>query len=210
VPSASHSRTPTPTPTATPTAAPDSEQVTVLSTGFGGFDLQVYPVAMVKNLAAAHTATGVMVSFTVQLRSGTDQISAEPVSLAPGETLAVTVLCTDACVGATGVEATAAVSTWVTGTRTVIAGSAASFTCGSPCAGDPGYQVSVSGSLSGQVASGTLITVTAVCKDGTGNIVGGGSTQTLWAGGDSAPAVLSALTTTPQPASCQLYATEVS
>ena len=47
-----------------------------------------------------------IVSFTVDLASGSYQIAAEPVSLAPGETLGVTVLCTDKCDGATGIVAT--------------------------------------------------------------------------------------------------------
>ena len=207
--------TPSPTPppsataTASPTPAPDSEQVAIVSSGFGAYDLQVYPIALLTNEADAHTASQVVVSFTVDFRGGSYQLSAEPVSLGPGQTLAVTALCTDSCQGATGIQASPAVGSWVSGPHSVISGNSAPYVCGSPCAGDPGYEGSVSGTLSGQASAGTLIDVTAVCKNAAGGIVGGGAETTLWAGGDTAPAVVTVLTTT-QPPSCQLYATEVS
>lgn len=200
--------TPTPVPTPTPTPAPDTEQVSITASGFGAYDLQVYPIAVLANAASAHTATGVTVSFTVQFSGGSYQLSTEPVSLGPGETLAVTALCTDACDGANAIQATPTVGGWATGPRVVISGSSAPYTCGSPCSGDPGYEGSVSGTLTGQVPSGTLVTVTAVCQNGAGNIVGGGSASSLWPAGTTAPAYVSVLTST-QPASCQLYATEV-
>ncbi len=208
-PTPTHRPSPLATPTATPSAAPDTEQVVVSASGFGAYDLQVYPIALLTNEADAHTASQVVVSFTVDFRGGSYQLSAEPVSLGPGQTLAVTALCTDSCQGATGIQASPAVGSWVSGPHSVISGNSAPYVCGSPCAGDPGYEGSVSGTLSGQASAGTLIDVTAVCKNAAGGIVGGGAETTLWAGGDTAPAVVTVLTTT-QPPSCQLYATEVS
>jgi hypothetical protein len=180
-----------------------------VTSGFGAYDLEVYPVSVLHSLATAHTAIGVVVRFTVQLPGGSNALSSEPVSLAPGETLAVTVQCTDSCDGATGVDAAVTVGGWVTGAYTVISGTSAPYTCGSPCSGNPGYEGSVSGTLSGQVPSGRLVTVTAVCQNGSSTIVGGGSTSMLWVGGASANATVPVLVTTP-PASCQLYATDVS
>ena len=210
-PSASPPRSSTPAPTPSRSAAPDDEQVTVLGSGIGTFDLQAYPIALLTNQASSHTATDVVVTFTVQLRGGSYSLAAEPVSLAPGEAQAVTVLCTDKCDGATGATVGVTVGGWAVGTRTVISGTAPPYACGSPCRGsDGGYEGSVSGSVSGAVQGGTLVTVTALCRDGGGNIVGGGSASTVWPqSAASAPATVSVLTSV-EPGSCQLYATEVS
>jgi len=183
--------------------------VTIVSFGFGAYDLQVYPIAVLHNLASAHTASQVIVSFTVKLSSGTHQLSAEPVSLAPGETLGVTALCTDSCDGATGVQAAATVGSWVAGGRSVITGGAASWSCGSPCPGSRGYQGDVTGSLSGKVPAGMLVGYTSVCVNSGGAIVGGGLLPAVWPDASSASASVPTLVTT-QPASCQLYGTEVS
>ncbi|MGO8686395.1 MAG: hypothetical protein ACLQT7_04300 [Candidatus Dormibacteria bacterium] len=207
-PRVSHTASASPTPS--PSAAPDNEQVTVVGSGVGTFDLQAYPIAIVSNLAAAHIATGVVVSFTVRISGGSYTLAAEPVSLAPGETLAVTVLCTDSCQRATAATAAVTVGGWTAGTRTVISGTTATYTCGDPCYGSGGgYQGSAVGSVSGQVPAGTLITVTAVCRNGGGDVVGGGSTTTLWPEAASAAATVTVLTTS-EPATCQLYGTEVS
>jgi hypothetical protein len=210
-----------PSPTATPSpttsapgtpsasAAPDDEQVEVVASGFGAYDLQVYPVVVLQNLATAHTATAVVVSFTVRFSGGSYALSAEPVSIAPGETLADTVLCTDSCVGATGSSATVTVGGWTAGDHPVISGSSGSFACGSPCPGNPGYQGNVTGTLSGQVPSGTLLDVSAVCMDSGGAIVGGGLQPRFWPGGTSAAESVP-VEVRATPASCQLYATESS
>jgi len=204
---------PSPTPpasmTASPTPAPDTDQVTIVASGFGAYDLQVYPIAVLHNLASAHTASEVTVSFTVDLPSGSYELSAEPVSLAPGETLGVTVLCTDSCEGAAGVEAAAKVGSWVAGGRGVITAGTAAWTCGSPCAGSRGYQGDVTGTLSGDVPPGMLVGFSAVCVNSGGDIVGGGLLPSVWPDATAAPASVPALVTT-QPASCQLYGTEVS
>lgn len=181
----------------------------MVASGFGAYDLQIYPVAVLHNLATAHTATAVVVSFSVRLSGGSYALSAEPVSLAPGETLADTVLCTESCVGATGASATVTVGGWTGGGRTVISGSSASYACGSPCAGNPGYEGTVTGTLSGQVPSGTLVGLSAACMDSGGVIVGGGLRETFWPGGASTSGSVPVLVRA-TPASCQLYATESS
>jgi hypothetical protein len=210
-PTATPSRTPSASATATPspTLAPDSEQVAIVSSGFGAYDLQVYPIAVLHNLASAHTASQLIVSFTVELSSGSYQLAAEPVSLAPGETLGVTVLCTDSCEGATGIEATTKVGSWVAGGRSVITAGAASWTCGDPCPGSRGYQGDVTGTLSGDVPVGMLVSFSAVCVDSGGTIVGGGLLPSVWPDASSVSPSVPTLVTT-QPASCQLYGTEVS
>ena len=181
----------------------------MVASGFGAYDLEVYPVAVLRNLATAHTSTAVLVSFTVQFSGGSYALSAEPVSLAPGETLAVTVQCTDPCVGATSTSAAVTVGGWIAGNRTVISGSSASYVCGSPCAGNPGYEGTVTGTLSGQVPSETLVVLSAVCRDSGGTIVGGGLKLTVWPGGTSTSGSVPVLVSA-TPASCQLYATEPS
>jgi hypothetical protein len=203
------SATATATATTSPTPAPDIEQVAIVSSGFGAYDLQVYPIAVLHNLASAHTASQVIVSFTVDLASGSYQLSAEPVSLAPGETLGVTVLCTDKCDGATGIEAATKVGSWVAGGRSVITAGAASWTCGSPCHGSRGYQGDVTGTLSGDVPAGMLVGFSAVCVNSGGTIVGGGLLPSVWPDASAASPSVPTLVTS-QPASCQLYGTEVS
>ncbi len=179
------------------------------ASGLGAYDLQVYPVAVLHNQASAHIATGVVVGFTVQFPGGTYSFAAEPVSLAPGETLAATALCTGSCEGATSTAVSVTVGGWEAGERTVISASPATYACGSPCAGSVGYEGDASATLSGQVAAGTLISVSAACQDGTGAIVGGGLLPTVWPGGGSMPASVP-VEVSAQPASCRLYATEVS
>ncbi len=180
-----------------------------MSSGFGAYDLQVYPIAVLHNLASAHTASQVVVSFSVALGSGSHQLSAEPVSLAPGETLGVTVLCTNSCEGATAIQAATRVGSWVAGGRSVIAAGAASWTCGSPCPGSRGYQGDVMGTLSGDVPAGMLVSFSAVCVNSGGTIVGGGLLPSVWPDASSASPSVPTLVTT-RPASCQLYGTEVS
>jgi hypothetical protein len=203
------SATATATATASPTTAADTEQVTIVNSGYGAYDLQVYPIAVLHNLASAHTASQVIVSFTVKLSSGSYQLSAEPVSLAPGETLGVTALCTESCDGATGVQAAAQVGSWVAGGRSVITAGTASWSCGTPCPGSRGYQGDVTGTLSGEVPAGMLVGFSAVCVNSGGTIVGGGLLNSVWPDSSTASASVPTLVTT-QPASCQLYGTEVS
>ena len=208
-PSHSQSSTPSATGTASPSSAPDTEQVTVTASGVGAYDLQAYPVAVLHNQASAHIATGVVVGFTVHFPGGTYALTAEPVSLASEETLAVTALCTDSCARATSTAVSVTVGGWQVGERTVISAATATYACGSPCAGSVGYQGDVSATLSGQLPSGTVLSLSAACEDSAGTIVGGGLTATVWPGGtpavSSVPVLVSAT-----PASCQLYATEIS
>jgi hypothetical protein len=204
-PSSSHTPAASATPSVSPSSAPDDETVTQVASGFGAYDLQVYPIALLTNEATSHTATGVIVRFTVQLSGGTYALSAEPVSLAPGQTLAVTALCTESCEGATGIEAAVTVGGW---TAVISAGTGA-YACGSPCAGTTGYEGDVSGTLNGGIPDETLINVSAACTDGSGAIVGGGLIQTVWSDGSSASVSVPVLVSVP-PASCQLYGTEVS
>jgi hypothetical protein len=208
-PSHSQSSTPSATGTASPSSAPDTEQVTVTASGVGAYDLQAYPVAVLHNQASAHIATGVLVGFTVHFPGGTYALTAEPVSLASGETLAVTALCTDSCARATSTAVSVTVGGWEAGDRAVMTATSATYACGSPCAGSVGYQGDVSATLSGQLPSGTVLSLSAACEDSAGTIVGGGLTATVWPGGASAVSSVPVLVSA-APASCQLYATEIS
>ncbi len=208
-PTPSHSPTPSTVATAAPSSAPDTEQVTVTASGVGAYDLQAYPVAVLRNQASAHVATGVVVSFAVQFPGGTYSLTAEPVSLAAGETLAVTALCTDSCARATSTTVSVTVGGWETGDRAVMTATSATYACGSPCAGTTGYEGDASATLSGQVPSGTVLSLSAACEDSAGAIVGGGLMETVWLGGASAASSVPVLVSA-TPASCQVYATEIS
>ena len=208
-PAPSHPSTPSTVGTASPSSAPDTEQVTVAASGVGAYDLQAYPVAVLHNQASAHIATGVVVGFTVHFPGGTYSLTAEPVSLAPGETLAVTALCTDSCARATSTDVSRTVGGWEAGDRAVMTATSATYACGSPCAGTTGYEGDVSATVSGKVPSGTVLSLSAACEDSAGAIVGGGLTETVWPGGASAVSSVPVLVSA-TPASCQLYATELS
>ena len=113
--------TPTPAPTsATSTSSPtaDDETLQVFASGLGGYELDTNPVAVLHNLAADHTATGVVVTFTVHFPGGTYSISSSPdMSLFPGQTLAVATTCNRACDDskATSTDVAVAVGSWVSG-----------------------------------------------------------------------------------------------
>ena len=206
---ATTSAAPTATPgTPTPSPAADTDQIEVVASGIGAHDLQVVPVAVLRNLATSHTARGVMVAFTVQLAGSSYSLTAAPVSLAPGETLADAALCTDACDGATGTDVAVTVAGWISGTRPVLSATSGSYTCGASCSGGSGYQGDVTASLSGSPTAGALVNLYAVCWGSSGAVVGGGLSETMWAGGTAVDASVPVLVSV-QPASCQLYATQV-
>ena len=180
-----------------------------MASGFGAYDLEVFPVSILHNLATAHTATGVIVRFTVQFPGGSYALSAEPVALAPGETLAVTAQCTELLRRGHRRRRRRDRRRLGAGRAGGHHGERGVLSCGSPCAGSPGYEGDVSGTLSGGVPDGTLINVSAACMDVAGTIVGGGLLQSFWSDGSTLSVTVPVLVTTP-PASCQLYATEVS
>src|SRR5207245_1709459 len=93
------------TPVSTPAPGPDSETVTVLSTGVGTWQLVTIPVAMLRNDAERHGAEEVVVHFTTQSSSGRTlgSLDSGAVNLVPGETLPVAADCTDGCNAATSV-----------------------------------------------------------------------------------------------------------
>jgi len=136
--------TPTPTHLATPTPSttplpPDTMTVSVLASGVGTFDLAAIPVAELKNDAKFHGAASVIVHFVTH-RSGGNLGSLESVAvnLAPGETLAVTADCTDACNGATSVSATVEVGSWPTAIGAVFTTASARYSC-QPCHSAHGF-----------------------------------------------------------------------
>lgn len=202
-PTPSHATSPTPSPTAPP---PDTLTVAIIASGVGTFDLAAIPVADLKNGAKYHGAASVVAHFVTH-RSGRTLGSLEsvPVNLAPGETLAVTADCTDACDGATSVTVTVSVGSWPTSIGAVFATIAASYSCGT-CHSGHGFG-NVKGTLqpSSMLAPGDPVVGFAVCRNKGGAILGGGSEQFVWQSATSLsvdiPVVLNAA-----PSSCVLGA----
>ncbi len=205
--------TPTPAPTATATPAPsptplppDTLAVGVLGIGIGTFDLAAIPVARLKNDARYHGAASVVVHFVTH-RAGhaLGSLDSIAVNLGPGETLAVSGDCTDACNGATGVAATVTVGSWPTSIGPVFATAPAAYAC-RPCHSAHGYgSVKAVLTPSTRVSAGVAVVGFAICQNSAGVIVGGGSEQFVWQAGSSlaaeVPVVLNAA-----PASCALGA----
>ncbi len=184
------SRTPDSTPSPTPTPLPpDTLSVGVLGIGIGTFDLAAIPVADLKNQAKYHGAASVVVHFVTH-RSGKTLGSLEsvPVNLAPGETLAVTGDCTDACNAATSVAVTVTVGSWPAAIGPFFTTAAATYACQS-CRSAHGYG-DARGTLtpSSAVAGGSAVVAFAVCRSKAGVIVGGGSEELVWPAGATMPA----------------------
>jgi hypothetical protein len=203
--------TPTPTHLATPTPSTtplprDTMTVSVLASGVGTFDLAAIPVAELKNDAKFHGAASVIVHFVTH-RSGGNLGSLESVAvnLAPGETLAVTADCTDACNGATSVSATVEVGSWPTAIGAVFTTASARYSC-QPCHSAHGFG-EVKGTLtpSSTIAAGQAVVAFAVCRNRAGALLGGGSEEFVWQSGATlsadVPVVVNAA-----PASCSLGA----
>ncbi|MFI5284833.1 MAG: hypothetical protein ACHQ4F_00790 [Candidatus Dormibacteria bacterium] len=204
-PAPSRSATATPSPSATP-LPPDTQSVAVLEIGIGTFDLAAFPVASLKNEARYHAAASVVVHFVTRRAGRTlGSLDAVPVNLAPGEVLAVTADCTDACNAATGVSVSVTVGSWPTSVGPVFLTASGAYAC-QPCHSGHGYG-DVKGSLtpSTAISAGVAVVAFAVCKNGAGVIVGGGSEQFIWQAGSSlaadVPVVLNAA-----PSSCALGA----
>lgn len=202
-PAPTASATPTPSPTPLP---PDTLAVGVLGIGIGTFDLAAFPVARLENEARYHAAASVIVHFVTRRAGHTlGSLASIAVNLGPGEILAVSGDCTDACDGATGVAATVTVGSWPTGIGPVFTTAPAAYMC-QPCHASHGYG-SVKGTLrpSTPVAAGVAVVGFAVCQSSAGVIVGGGSEQFVWQAGSTlaveVPVVLNAA-----PASCALGA----
>jgi hypothetical protein len=199
--------TPTPTPTPSPTPLPaDTMSVGVLGLGIGTFDLAAIPVATLKNNARFHGASAVVVHFVTR-RSGRTlgSLDSVPVNLGPGETLAVTADCTDACNGATGLNATVTVASWPTSLGPVFTAASVAYAC-QPCHSGHGYgEVKATLMPSPAVSAGVAVVGFAVCENRAGVILGGGSAQFVWVAGSTlqadVPVVLNAA-----PSSCSLGA----
>jgi hypothetical protein len=206
-PTPTPSATPTPTPTPSPTPLPpDTMSVGVLGIGIGTFDLAAIPVASLRNDAKFHGAASVVVHFVTH-RSGRTlgSLDSVPVNLRPGETLAVTADCTDACNGATSVVATVTVGSWPTSIGPSFTTASAAYAC-RPCHSGHGYgDVKATLTPSPAVSAGVAVVGFAVCENRAGAILGGGSEQFVWQAGPSLsadiPVVLNAA-----PSSCSLGA----
>lgn len=209
-PAHSPSGTPTPlqifTPPASPTATgPDVEQLQVLQTGIGWFDLVTYPVAVVKNESTDHTAVGVIATFTTSLngRNFASTLQSYSVDIPPQATVALDADCTDGCNEATATQATVAATSWgAADLAPLLTVAGVSIQC-SHCGGH-GY-ANVLGTVTGLgLPAQEPLVVFSECESGTA-IVGGGFIQVAWshAGGSQAvtvPVIISAT-----PTACQLF-----
>jgi hypothetical protein len=206
-PTPAPSRTPTPAPTPSPTPLPpDTMSVGLLGLGIGTFDLAAIPVASLKNEARYHGASAVVVHFVTHRAGKTlGSLDSVPVNLAPGETLAVTGDCTDACNGATSVVATVTVGSWPTDIGPIFTTASGSYSC-QPCRTGHGYG-NVMGTLtpSASLTAGAAVVGFAVCENKAGAILGGGSEEFVWQAGSTlsadVPVVINAA-----PSSCALGA----
>jgi hypothetical protein len=209
------SGTPAPTPTPTPAASatpsptplpPDTLTVSVLATGVGSFDLAAFPVATLRNNAAYHGAAMVVAHFVTH-RSGKALGSLESVAvnLGPGETLAVSADCTDACDGATSVGVTVTIGSWPVDPGPIFATTAARYSC-APCRSGHGFG-NAAGTLtpSASLASGSPVVAFAVCHNAAGVILGGGTEEFIWQGGTTLPVNVPVVINA-APASCGLGA----
>jgi hypothetical protein len=204
--------TPSPTPVATPTPSPtalppDTLAVGVIGLGIGTFDLATIPVARLKNEAKHHGAASVVVHFVTHRGGHTlgslDAVAA--VNLAPGEILAVSGDCTDACNGATSVDATVTVGSWPTSIGPIFPTASSTYSC-QPCRSSHGYG-NVTGTLtpSAPLAAGVAVVSYAVCENAAGVILGGGYEEAVWQTGSSLSADIPVVLNAP-PASCAIGA----
>ena len=200
-------RTASPAPSSTPTPLPpDTLTVAVLAAGVGTFALAAIPVAELKNNAAFHGAASVVAHFVTH-RSGRNlgSLDSVPVNLGPGEALAVTADCTDACNGATSVSVTVTVGGWPTSIGAVFTIGPAAYSC-HPCRAGHGYG-DARGTLTpgSAIASGSAVVGFAACRNRAGAILGGGSEELVWPGGTSLAVDIPVVISAP-PASCALGA----
>lgn len=203
-PMPSRPRTPTPTP------APDTLRVDVVSNGIGVYQAVVVPVAVLHNAATRTTVTGVSVHF-VPSRGGQplQPLDSPAVTLHPGETLAVTADCTDACnnTGTTrdpdGLATTVVGGSWVAARGAPISAAGISFTCKSGCGGGHG-QWDVAATIGdAALAAATRVDLFTWCTNAAGAIIGGNPPSVVqWAqAGGSLPLTLHAIVSAP-PAAC--------
>ncbi len=181
------------------------ERVAIESTGVGAFDLVAIPVAVLHNQATHHGAAQVVVHFATT-RSGArlGSLDSVPVNLGPGETLAVTADCTDACTGASSATATVSVGAWVDAPGVTLSAGPAAYRC-ETCRPGRGHG-DVTGTVRvGHLGLGAAVVLFAMCANGGGGIIGGGSVPAVWPGTTSlavdVPVLVSA-----RPARCSLGA----
>jgi hypothetical protein len=208
----SSSATPPPTPThsptaaSTPTLAPDHGIVEITAIGVGSFDLATIPVAILHNTASRHGAAMVVVHFVTQRSDGRvlGSLDSVPVNLGPGQTLAVTADCTDACVDASGTAAAVTVGAWVSTPGVSLAAGPTAYRCGN-CGSGHGHGDTTGSITAPHLSDGAAVVVFASCVGGDGSIVGGGSEEIVWPGGPALNVDVPVLVNSP-PAACQLGA----
>jgi hypothetical protein len=180
--------------------------VVITATGIGSFDLVTIPVAVLHNAASRHGAAMVVVHFVTHRADGRTlgSLDSVPVNLGPGETLAVTANCTDACVGASGTDAAVKVGAWVDRPGASLAAGPAAYHC-SNCGAGRGHGNTTGTVTATHLAEGAAVVVFASCMRADGMILGGGSEVIVWPGGPALNVDVAVLVNSP-PATCQLGA----
>lgn len=189
---------------ASSTAVPDTQTVAVTEIGIGRYDLVVVGVAVVANAAKYHDATGVVVHFTAKNRYGTvmHELDSPTISIPAGATVPVTVLCTDACVGASSIVAAVTVGSWqehASSEPSVTLSGISCQECSTPGSGSRNLTVAISGT---HLTLGTIINEFAICRTPQGTIDGGGLQQSVWSGTSATQQASIAVIATGYPASC--------
>ena len=212
-PTPTPSHTPTPTAQPTPTA-PDNQSVDVVSSGFGVYQAVVVPVAVLHNAASRTGVSGVSVHFAPS-RGGValPALDSPAVTLYPGETLAVTADCTDACnnTGTTrdpdGLKVSVVGGTWKALPGSPLASSAVSFACKSGCGGGHGQWDVAATVGSPELSAGTPVDVFTWCTNAAGTLVGANPPSVVqWPqAGGTLTLTLHAILTAP-PAACNVGA----
>jgi hypothetical protein len=196
----------TATPSATATPGPDTQTVTVMSTGVASYALAAIPVAILHNDAIAHAAENVVVHFVTHRSGGgrLGELDSVPVNIVAGETLPVSADCTDACNNAVSTDVSVSVGMWVGNHGAAPSGGPGAYHCGT-CRGGHGYgEVTSTVSVTGLGAGAAVVTF-AVCRSGAGAILGAGNTQLVWPGGNSLAVTVPVVVNDP-PTSCEVGA----
>lgn len=198
---------PTARPTSTATPGPDVQRLDLVVGGMGTYQLTAIPVAVVRNVSTAHTATDITVHFAITAADGTvvQTVDTPVAALGPHKTMAFV---GRADMDGTGdhADVSIAVGSWTKDPPPIqLTGSAVTYACGN-CSDSAGYGT-VTGTLTAEtdVAAGTPVYIGSVCYDASGAIVGGGSSQAVWPSAGKTLNHPTGVIVNAPPTSCELY-----
>jgi hypothetical protein len=205
-PTAAVPATATPSPTS---AAPDTERVDVVASGIGVYLITVIPVAVLHNAATSHAATMVQVRFTVLDSAGHPREATTRTLpfIAPGQTMAIAARVEDS--GNLRATATVIGAQWESASPTPpLTVQGARYACGS-CGPGAGYGTASGTLTAAPGVSVSSVSLTAVCTDARGGIVGASDSTPVAVTTLPRPVQAAVIVIAP-PARCDLYATPTS